>query len=84
MTLLLKLNQMISCALPCKLVYEAPHPSALAKLDSNLKRAGRCRRYGILTTCQLQHDAFLDEEWRATFKVSRPNCPNEIGIKQTN
>ncbi|KAI7985425.1 hypothetical protein LOK49_LG14G00876 [Camellia lanceoleosa] len=43
------------------LVYEAPHPSALAKLDPNLRRAGHCERYGILTTCQLQHDPFLDE-----------------------
>ncbi|CAL5412642.1 unnamed protein product [Camellia sinensis] len=49
---------MMSCVLPCKPVYEAPHPSALAKLDSNLKRAGHRGRYGILSTCQLQHDAF--------------------------
>ncbi|CAL5441248.1 unnamed protein product [Camellia sinensis] len=53
---------MISCVLPCKPVYDAPHPSALAKPDPNLKRACGCGRYDILTTYQLWHDAFLDEE----------------------
>ncbi|GMQ10205.1 hypothetical protein CsSME_00053299 [Camellia sinensis var. sinensis] len=37
-------------------VYDAPHPSALAKPDPNLKRAGGCGRYDILTTYQLWHD----------------------------
>ncbi|KAL7211146.1 hypothetical protein ACSBR2_014098 [Camellia fascicularis] len=44
---------------------EAAHPRALLRLGLNMKRA---ERYGLVTTCKLQDDEFLDEEWRATIQ----------------